>query len=60
MHWGTFQLTDEGIDEPVNALATALAEAGLPDSDFRALERGGKCHRLAESDISLGVWNLSD
>jgi L-ascorbate metabolism protein UlaG (beta-lactamase superfamily) len=41
MHWGTFQLTDEGIDDPVNALAMALAEAGLPDSDFRALDRGG-------------------
>jgi L-ascorbate metabolism protein UlaG (beta-lactamase superfamily) len=34
MHWGTFQLTDEGYDEPVRALAGALGAAGLSPGDF--------------------------
>jgi N-acyl-phosphatidylethanolamine-hydrolysing phospholipase D len=34
MHFGTFQLTDEGIDEPVQALASALSANGLAASDF--------------------------
>jgi L-ascorbate metabolism protein UlaG (beta-lactamase superfamily) len=36
MHWGTFQLTDEGIDEPRRALDVAKAEAGLAAEDFLA------------------------
>lgn len=40
MHWGTFQLTDEGRDEPVAALATALQEAHIPAEQFRALNPG--------------------
>ena len=38
MHWGTFQLTDEGRDEPVRALEDALGSCG---EDFRVLELGG-------------------
>jgi L-ascorbate metabolism protein UlaG (beta-lactamase superfamily) len=34
MHWGTFQLTDEGWDAPVHALDAALAGAGLDSKDF--------------------------
>lgn len=40
MHWGTFQLTDEGRDEPVHALSRALAESGLEPHVFAALEAG--------------------
>ncbi|MFI5337186.1 MAG: MBL fold metallo-hydrolase [Opitutales bacterium] len=40
MHWGTFQLTDEGRDEPVTALAAARAAAGLPEECFLALPPG--------------------
>lgn len=40
MHWGTFQLTDEGRDEPVRALARALSESGLEPQVFSALEAG--------------------
>jgi L-ascorbate metabolism protein UlaG (beta-lactamase superfamily) len=40
MHFGTFQLTPEGIDEPVRELATALRERGVPADRFRALEVG--------------------
>ena len=35
-HWGTFQLTDEGIDAPLRALEAARAEHGLAPETFRA------------------------
>lgn len=34
IHYGTFQLTDEGMDEPPSTLARARAEAGLHESVF--------------------------
>lgn len=40
MHFGTFQLTDEGIDEPVQALQQSLAERGLDAERFRVLGFG--------------------
>jgi L-ascorbate metabolism protein UlaG (beta-lactamase superfamily) len=40
MHFGTFQLTTEGIDEPLQALAHALRARNIPSSQFRALEFG--------------------
>ncbi len=40
IHWGTFVLTDEPLDEPPRALRNALAAAGIPDSDFVALKHG--------------------
>ncbi len=40
MHFGTFQLTPEGIDEPVRELANALRERGVAADRFRALEVG--------------------
>ena len=39
-HHGTFQLTDEAIDAPVNALAVALDAAKLPSEKFVALKPG--------------------
>jgi L-ascorbate metabolism protein UlaG (beta-lactamase superfamily) len=39
-HYGTFQLTDEGIDAPVEALAVARAAAGLAPERFRLLRPG--------------------
>lgn len=41
MHWGTFQLTDEGRMEPVEGLRKALATLGLAQDSFVALEPGG-------------------
>jgi N-acyl-phosphatidylethanolamine-hydrolysing phospholipase D len=35
MHFGTFPLTDEGIDEPARALEAARAAAGVPAAAFR-------------------------
>ncbi|HEY0350604.1 MAG TPA: MBL fold metallo-hydrolase, partial [Gemmatimonadales bacterium] len=40
MHFGTFQLTPEGIDEPVRELAKALRERGVPAERFRAMDVG--------------------
>jgi L-ascorbate metabolism protein UlaG (beta-lactamase superfamily) len=40
MHFGTFQLTAEGIDAPRRALEHAQREKQVPPSRFRALEFG--------------------
>lgn len=40
MHFGTFQLTTEGIDEPVRGLGEALHAKGVEPSRFRTLEFG--------------------
>jgi len=39
-HWGTFRLTNEGVDEPPRELATALEAAGMPGERFRAMRPG--------------------
>ena len=39
-HHGTFQLTDEAIDDPVTALHAALDEAKIPREQFAALKPG--------------------
>jgi L-ascorbate metabolism protein UlaG (beta-lactamase superfamily) len=40
MHFGTFQLTLEGIEEPLQALDDALRARGVPASQFRTLAFG--------------------
>lgn len=40
VHWGTFQLTDEGRDAPVQGLAAALRAHGIDPSRFVAFEPG--------------------
>ena len=40
IHWGTFELTDEPLDEPPMALARERKKAGVPDADFVALRHG--------------------
>ena len=39
-HWGTFRLTNEGVEEPARALAAALEAAEIPPERFRALRPG--------------------
>jgi N-acyl-phosphatidylethanolamine-hydrolysing phospholipase D len=34
IHWGTFELTDEPLDEPPKALSRATAAAGVPEDEF--------------------------
>ena len=40
IHWGTFQLTNEKVDQPAVDLGAALAEAGIEPGRFRALRPG--------------------
>lgn len=40
MHWGAWQLTDEGRDEPPRALAAARAAAGVSPEAFRVVAPG--------------------
>jgi L-ascorbate metabolism protein UlaG (beta-lactamase superfamily) len=40
MHFGTFQLTPEGIDEPVRELEKALQQRGVAAERFRAVKVG--------------------
>jgi L-ascorbate metabolism protein UlaG (beta-lactamase superfamily) len=40
VHWGTFQLTNEKVDQPEIDLAAALSEAGIDPGRFRALRPG--------------------
>ncbi len=40
IHWGTFALTDEALDEPPKALGRAKAQAGVADDDFFLLAVG--------------------
>ena len=40
VHWGTFQLTDEALDEPPRALARALHAQGMTSEQFQVLAIG--------------------
>jgi L-ascorbate metabolism protein UlaG (beta-lactamase superfamily) len=40
MHWGTFQLSDEGREAPAEALRSATAAAGLGKEEFRVVSPG--------------------
>ncbi|MFN8066137.1 MAG: MBL fold metallo-hydrolase [Vicinamibacterales bacterium] len=44
MHFGTFQLTTEGIDAPVRALAHARTVHGVADALFSTLDFGESAH----------------
>jgi L-ascorbate metabolism protein UlaG (beta-lactamase superfamily) len=40
MHWGTFILTDEPLDEPPQRLKAAMIEQGLSQEEFLVLQHG--------------------
>jgi len=40
IHWGTFILTDEPLDEPPVRLKKALMDQGIPPSEFLVLKHG--------------------
>jgi L-ascorbate metabolism protein UlaG (beta-lactamase superfamily) len=40
IHWGTFDLADEGQYQPAGELTLALDARGIPHRDFRILENG--------------------
>lgn len=43
MHWGTFRLTDEAREAPVEALVAARTAAKIPAETFRILQPGESC-----------------
>ena len=49
MHFGTFQMTSEGIDEPLRALEDACRARNIPPSRFRTLG-SGESVRLTEQE----------
>lgn len=40
IHWGTFELTDEPLDQPIGDLQKALGKHSLPKQDFELLAHG--------------------
>lgn len=40
MHWGTFVLTDESLDEPPGKLAEALNESNIDPGEFEVFQHG--------------------
>ena len=40
MHWGTFVLTSEPMDEPPRRLRQAMADVGMKDESFRVPGHG--------------------
>ncbi|UUZ78215.1 hypothetical protein LP414_16390 [Polaromonas sp. P1(28)-13] len=40
MHWGTFELTDEALDEPPRVLAAERRAQGMPDEEFFVMAIG--------------------
>jgi L-ascorbate metabolism protein UlaG (beta-lactamase superfamily) len=40
VHWGTFKLSSEGIDDPPNLLRATLVKRGIAADRFRAMEVG--------------------
>jgi len=40
IHWGTFALTDEALDEPPRALEAARRQRGLADDAFTVMAVG--------------------
>jgi N-acyl-phosphatidylethanolamine-hydrolysing phospholipase D len=40
IHWGTFELTDESLDQPLIDLPNALVKAAVPSTDFVMFKHG--------------------
>lgn len=63
VHCGTFQLTDEALDEPPRALRAALHRAGIADLTFEVLPIGGTRplpSRLQPVTLDLQTGDIAD
>ncbi len=49
MHWGTFVLTDEPLDEPPHRLRRALHARGIAEEDFAVMKHGETRRELGAS-----------
>ncbi|TNE72317.1 MBL fold metallo-hydrolase [bacterium] len=57
MHWGTFSLADEDMDEPPRALKDGLQKEGIDESRFVVMKNGQMMHLksyLSEPSLDLG------
>jgi L-ascorbate metabolism protein UlaG (beta-lactamase superfamily) len=52
IHFGTFQLTTEGLEAPLRALEQALKDRGIPVSTFSTLAFGGSLRLGREGSSS--------
>jgi N-acyl-phosphatidylethanolamine-hydrolysing phospholipase D len=50
VHWGTFELSDESLDEPPRALAKARRDLDVPDNAFFVLAIGQTRHLARRGD----------
>ena len=44
MHWGTFVLSQEPVDEPINEIKSNLKNQGIKESNFLILKHGETIH----------------
>ena len=44
MHWGTFILSQEPVDEPINEIKSNLKNHGIKECNFLILKHGETIH----------------
>jgi N-acyl-phosphatidylethanolamine-hydrolysing phospholipase D len=54
VHWGTFALTDEPLDQPPHELAVARQALGVTEADFGLLAIG-ESRQFAKRTVSANV-----
>jgi L-ascorbate metabolism protein UlaG (beta-lactamase superfamily) len=54
VHWGTFEMADEALDEPPQALAKARREAGVDAAEFFVLRVGESRHVVPHDSSAAG------
>lgn len=58
IHWGGFQLTDEGREEPLALLSTALKHRGIAEQRFPAALPGDRFDLLANGSFQISPEQL--